>query len=177
MTAERTLSAAPEAAPLRYVVGLDVGSETCSAAVLHPDKSVLLKPFLFANTGAGFTVLDSKLAQLGCPPYQVVVGLEATGRYAFPIMCIMRLAHAGAKLKRASCHPEHHCNLIPSNFHPIDYALQDRALGREIGCFQTLLHLLRELLQPAHDSSESLFLLGCRFDLFQLGCQRCCSLA
>ncbi len=85
MAAEPTSSAAPAATPLRYVVGLDVGSETCSAAVLRPDKSVLLKPFLFANTGAGFTVLDSKLAQLGCPPHQVLVGLEATGRYWEPV--------------------------------------------------------------------------------------------
>ncbi|MDQ5854399.1 MAG: IS110 family transposase [Chloroflexota bacterium] len=96
MAAEPTSSAAPAATPLRYVVGLDVGSEMCSAAVLRPDKSVLLKPFVFANTGAGFALLDAKLAQLGCSPHQVLVGLEATGRYWEPVYHL--LAQRGYRL-------------------------------------------------------------------------------
>ncbi len=68
------------AAP-RYVVGLDVGSDTCLVAVLAPDKRVVRKPFAIANAAAGFTHLDQQLAQLGCAPHEIVVGLEATGRY------------------------------------------------------------------------------------------------
>jgi transposase len=49
--------------------------------VLTPDKQVVLKPFEIANAGAGFDRLHQKLAQLGCPPEEIVVGLEATGRY------------------------------------------------------------------------------------------------
>ena len=68
------------AAP-RYVVGLDVGSDTCLVAVLAPDKRVVRKPFAIANAGDGFTCLDQQLAQLGCAPHEIIVGLEATGRY------------------------------------------------------------------------------------------------
>jgi len=66
-------------------VGLDVGSETCTVAVLAPDKRVVLKPFDIANAGAGFTRLDQKLAQLDCAPHELIVGLEATGRYWEPV--------------------------------------------------------------------------------------------
>jgi transposase len=63
------------------VVGLDVGSESCLVAVLTPDKRVVRKPFAIANAGDGFTRLDQQLAQLGCPPHEILIGLEATGRY------------------------------------------------------------------------------------------------
>ena len=63
-----------------YVVGLAVGSETCLVAVLRPDKRVVLKPFVISNAGPGFEALVSKVGQLGCPPAQILVGLEATGR-------------------------------------------------------------------------------------------------
>ena len=65
----------------RYVVGLDVGSDTCLVAVLTPDKRVVRKPFAIANTGDGFTQLDQQLAALGCLAHEILVGLEATGRY------------------------------------------------------------------------------------------------
>jgi transposase len=68
------------AAP-RYIVELDVGSATCLVAVLTPDKRVVRKPFAIANAGAGFTQLAQQLAQLGCAPHAILVGLEATGRY------------------------------------------------------------------------------------------------
>ena len=75
--------ASPAAAvsPPRYLVGLDVGSDTCMVAVLPPDKRVVLKPFAIANAGPGFTRLDQQLTQLGCAPHEIIVGLEATGRY------------------------------------------------------------------------------------------------
>jgi transposase len=65
----------------RYVVGIDVGSEQCSYAILHADKSPLGKPRTFAQTPAGFALLAAQLDQLAAPPAQVLVGLEATGLY------------------------------------------------------------------------------------------------
>jgi transposase len=62
-------------------VGLDVGSETCLVAVLTPDKRVVRKPFAIANAGDGFTCLEQQLTQLGCAPHEILIGLEATGRY------------------------------------------------------------------------------------------------
>ena len=64
-----------------YIVGLDVGSDTCMVGVLTPDKRVVRKPFAIANAGPGFDRLQQQLAQLGCSPQEIVVGLEATGRY------------------------------------------------------------------------------------------------
>jgi transposase len=76
------LSSPASGAPaVRYVVGLDVGSATCLVAVLTPDKRVVRRPFAIANAGDGFTRLDQQLAQLGCAPREMMVGLEATGRY------------------------------------------------------------------------------------------------
>lgn len=69
----------------RYIVGLDIGSDTCLVAVLAPDKRVVRKPFEIANTGDGFTRLDQQLAQLGCAPSAILIGLEATGRYWEPV--------------------------------------------------------------------------------------------
>ncbi len=71
----------PDANPPCYVVGLDVGSDTCTVSVLTPDKRIVLKPFDIANASVGFDRLHHKLGQLGCPPQEMVVGLEATGRY------------------------------------------------------------------------------------------------
>ena len=81
MSHSNTSSPPPDAPPARYVVGLDVGSERCTVGALTPDKRVVLKAFEFANAGPGFDRLHQKLAQLGCAPEEVVVGLEATGRY------------------------------------------------------------------------------------------------
>jgi transposase len=74
-------SPAGAAAAPHFVVGLDVGSETCLVAVLTPDKRVVRKPFAIANAGDGFARLDQQLTQLGCTPHEIIVGLEATGRY------------------------------------------------------------------------------------------------
>jgi transposase len=75
-------SASPaEFLPLRYVVGLDVGSETCLVSVLRADKSVVRNPFAIANAAPGFEFLAVQLEQLAAPPAAICVGLEATGRY------------------------------------------------------------------------------------------------
>ena len=68
-------------APLQYVVGIDVGSETCLVSILRPDKTAVRSPFPIANAAPGFARLAAELARLGCPPAQIRVGLEATGRY------------------------------------------------------------------------------------------------
>jgi transposase len=65
----------------RFIVGLDVGSESCLVAVLAPDKRVVVKPFAIPNTGDGFSQLEHKLAHLDALPHQILIGLEATGRY------------------------------------------------------------------------------------------------
>lgn len=65
----------------RYVVGLDVGSEQCSFSVLQADKTIVIKPQEITNDGEGYRTLKSKLESLGVAPPQILIGLEATGRY------------------------------------------------------------------------------------------------
>lgn len=66
---------------VQAVVGIDIGSVTCSYTVLTPAKAVLRKPGEFANTAVGFTALAEQLARLDMAPEQILVGLEATSRY------------------------------------------------------------------------------------------------
>ncbi len=69
----------------QYVVGIDIGSQSCSFCALKPDKQIAIKPTDYANTAAGFAVLGEKLDQLGVPADQILVGLEATSRYGEPL--------------------------------------------------------------------------------------------
>jgi transposase len=66
---------------IQAVVGIDIGSLTCSYTVLTRAKAVLRKPAEFANTAAGFATLAEQLARLDLTPEQILVGLEATSRY------------------------------------------------------------------------------------------------
>src|SRR5436305_1357752 len=66
----------------KYVVGIDIGSQTCSFCPLRPDKSQVIKPTDFANAPAGFALLLDKLERLGVSPEQILIGLEATSRDA-----------------------------------------------------------------------------------------------
>ena len=79
----QSLSATTSASgiPLQYVVGIDVGSETCLVSILRPDKSTVRAPFPITNAVPGFARLAAELAQLGCAPALIRVGLDATGRY------------------------------------------------------------------------------------------------
>ncbi len=70
-----------DASSFRYVVGVDIGSQTCSMCALTPDKRQVLKPSEFANATAGFALLCGKLEQLGVPAAQILIGMEATSRY------------------------------------------------------------------------------------------------
>ncbi len=54
----------------QYVVGIDLGSQTCSFCVLNPYKSQVVKPTEFVNHAAGFTLVRKRLERL-----------EATSRY------------------------------------------------------------------------------------------------
>ena len=76
-----TPSSSRDASSFKYIVGVDIGSQTCSMSVLRPDKSQVMKPADFANASAGFTLLLNKLEPLGVPPAQILIGLEATSRY------------------------------------------------------------------------------------------------
>jgi transposase len=66
---------------LSYVIGIDIGSATCSVTILHPDKRPLGKATSFANDAVGFATLGAKLTQLGVPADQILIGMEATGLY------------------------------------------------------------------------------------------------
>src|SRR5260370_41454567 len=70
-----------DASSFRYVVGVHIGSQTCSMCALTPDKRQVLKPSEFANATAGFALLCGKLEQLGVPAAQILIGMEATSRY------------------------------------------------------------------------------------------------
>ena len=66
-----TPSSSRDASSFKYIVGVDIGSQTCSMSVLRPDKSQVMKPADFANASAGFTLLLNKLEPLGVPPAQI----------------------------------------------------------------------------------------------------------
>jgi transposase len=74
-------SSAVDASGCAYVVGIDIGSQSCDFCVLKPDKSQVLKSTKFANARAGFELLQSHLGQLGVPAAHILIGLEATSRY------------------------------------------------------------------------------------------------
>lgn len=65
----------------QYVVGIDIGSQSCSFCALKPDKRVVIKPTDIVNAASGFSVLQAHMERLGVPPDQILVGLEATSRY------------------------------------------------------------------------------------------------
>ncbi len=66
---------------MKYVCGIDIGSQSCAGCVTRPDKRVMVKPITFANTKEGWKVMEEKLAQLDAAPNQIVIGMEATSRY------------------------------------------------------------------------------------------------
>jgi transposase len=70
-----------DASSVQYVVGIDIGSQTCSLCALKPDKSQVIKPTEFVNAAAGFALLQEQLEHLGAPASQILIGLEAISRY------------------------------------------------------------------------------------------------
>ncbi len=80
MGSSDTPSSPVDASGFVYVVGIDIGSQTCSFCAYKPDKSQMIKPTEFANGTAGFGLLHKQLEQLGVSPHQILIGLEATFR-------------------------------------------------------------------------------------------------
>ena len=73
-----------------YVVGIDIGSETCCFTVWTPQKQVVIKPSELANAAPGFEQLQERLAGLGGTPASIVVGMEATSRYGENLFHFLR---------------------------------------------------------------------------------------
>src|SRR5438094_2847840 len=71
----------PAPAPLAYVVGIDIGMQSCMMCCLTMEKRQVIKPSPFANKAEGFSSLFERLERLGTPADQILVGLEATSRY------------------------------------------------------------------------------------------------
>lgn len=75
------VSPSEEEVVIKYVCGIDVGNQSCSGCVCQPNKHVVIKPSMFANTKDGWNVLLVRLEQLEAKPNQIVIGMEATARY------------------------------------------------------------------------------------------------
>jgi transposase len=74
-------SPAEEEATIKYVCGIDVGSQSCAGCICRPDKSIVVKSITFANAREGWKVWEEKLSQLDAPPKQILIGMEATSCY------------------------------------------------------------------------------------------------
>lgn len=70
-----------EEAPIKYVCGIDSGSQACAGCICRPDKRVVVKPITTALAREGWQVLLEKLTQLDAAPGQILIGMEATSRY------------------------------------------------------------------------------------------------
>jgi transposase len=70
-----------EGAEIKYVCGIDIGSQSCSGCITRPNKSVVIKPTTFANAREGWNRWEEKLSSLDAAPSQIVIGMEATSRY------------------------------------------------------------------------------------------------
>jgi hypothetical protein len=85
-----TSSVTPEPVVTTYVVGIDIGMESCTLSCLTMDKRQVIKSTPFANTVAGFDWLFERLEGLGVAPKQILVGLEATSRYGENLLQALR---------------------------------------------------------------------------------------
>jgi transposase len=70
-----------QGAEIKYVCGIDIGSQSCSGCITRPDKSVVVKPTTFANAREGWDLWEEKLSRLDAAPSQIMIGMEATSRY------------------------------------------------------------------------------------------------
>jgi transposase len=99
-TAAATFS--PEELSIKYVCGVDIGSQSCAGCILRLDKSVVVKPMAFANVREGWQVWEEKLSRLDAMPSQILIGMEATSRYGENLYeeleqrgYVLRLLHSG----------------------------------------------------------------------------------
>ncbi len=77
-----TSASSAEEATIKYVCGIDIGSQSCAGCICRPDKSVVVKPMTTALAKEGWQVLVEKLTQLDAAPGQILIGMEATSRDA-----------------------------------------------------------------------------------------------
>ena len=77
-TAAATFS--PEDMSIKYVCGIDLGSQSCAGCILQLNKCVVVKPMAFANARQGWDSWEEKLSQLDAEPSQILIGMEATSR-------------------------------------------------------------------------------------------------
>src|SRR6266705_1815185 len=66
---------------IKYVCGIDIGSQSCSGCIIKPKKEMVVKPITFANSKDGWRKLLEHLGQLEASPDQIAIGIEATSRY------------------------------------------------------------------------------------------------
>jgi transposase len=74
-------SQASEEATIKYMCGIDVGSQSCAGCMCRPDKSIVVKSITIALAREGWKVWEEKLSQLDAPPKQILIGMEATSCY------------------------------------------------------------------------------------------------
>src|SRR5215472_12838880 len=75
-----TSSTSTEEATIKYVCGVDIGSQSCAGCMCRPDKSVVVKSIMFANARDGWQIWQEKLNLLDAAPSQILIGMEATSR-------------------------------------------------------------------------------------------------
>ncbi len=97
-----TSTPSEEGAVIKYVCGIDIGSQSCAGCICRPDKSVVVKSVTFTNTREGWQIWQEKLNRLDVPPSQILIGMEATSRYGENLYhaleqqgYVMRLLHPG----------------------------------------------------------------------------------
>jgi transposase len=88
-----------------YVVGVDIGSQTCCFTVLTPQKQVVIKPTDLVNAASGFEHLQERLTGLGGDPAHIVVGIEATSRYGENLFCFLRALRLSPVFVASSTNP------------------------------------------------------------------------
>ena len=71
-----------EVVAIKYVCGIDIGSQSCAGCIYRPDKHLVVKPTVFANSKDGWTIVLDKLSHLDALPNEILIGMEATARYS-----------------------------------------------------------------------------------------------
>jgi hypothetical protein len=121
-TMSEAASPMPAPAALAYVVGIDIGMESCMMCCLTMEKRQVIKPSQFNNDAAGFEWFFTHLEQVKSAPQQILVGLEATSRYG------ENLYHALVKRGYRVC------LLHPGQIHAFARASRAASENGPVGC-------------------------------------------
>lgn len=68
-----------------FYIGIDIAKRSRQAAVTDISGNIIVKPFNFKNTAAGFTQFLSVLETNSVSKDNCVIGLESTGHYWYPL--------------------------------------------------------------------------------------------